>query len=167
MNVLISSDAAATPFSHRLIKGVLALCLASGLVAVSAAPAHAAGSIAACFMPVKQVNGYAYPIAMNLTGLPVTVQALHDGTVYNVTPTPLKLHISGSHLGLPNGSSCITWNVPANLQQYPLRVVMNYSYSVGVYLANIKWAATTPWFAPAGNGTYYSVLNNAYCTQGC
>lgn len=167
MKNLFSPGSAVTRIRRRLTSGLLALCLATGFISFSVTPAHAAGAIGVCFKSVKQnFNGYTYPISLNVSGTPAMVQALYNNVAYNVAR--LTLDIPGMNISyLLNGSTCLIWIVPANLQNYPLRVVINSSWSPGATTANIRWSGETPWFAPAGSGSYYSFANNAYCTQGC
>lgn len=166
MRNLFSPTTSINPITGRISRGLMALGLALLFVGFSPKQVDAAGTIAACFRPMKQNSAAAISIPYSLVDLPVTVHALYNGLAYNVTPTPLKLAVSGTIWGLPNGTGCLVWSVPPSLQQYPLRVVMNYSYSPAYYLADVRWSAVTPFFAPAGSGTH-AWIDNAYCIQGC
>jgi len=169
MTNLFSPDTVVNLIRRRLTSGLMALCLATGFLAFCATPAHAAGAIAACFNPVKRMpSGYDLPLGplgYSLNAIPVTVQALYNNQWWPVSPE-LKLLTPGYSVGHPvSGSSCLIWGVPGHLRFYELRVVMNHRYSVGAYLADVRWSGTSPKF-PVGSDNWSSV-SNAYCTQGC
>jgi hypothetical protein len=130
--IMNSHSAPTTPVRpgslRRLLTRVpLALGLVIGIIAATATPADAAGSVVGCFKSAST--------AANVVGIPVQLQAFDPSIGTWVT-------VATQNLG---NNSCVAWTIGPALHPYYLRLAVNYQ-AYGAF-----WHGSSPLLAMPGN----------------
>ena len=142
------SASAPSRLRRHLTSGLVALGIAVGMVAATPTRADAASFVIGCFLPARATTP-----AHSLEGMPVEIRAWHNGQEYYVK----TVYLGANH--------CASWDVPANLQGYYLRVYMDFRVTSATY--QLRWRGESPWWGLPGQGRYSLGVNPANCVTGC